>query len=147
MEELELLKEITALLREQNASSILMQVADLTTRSVQAEIKAKEISAENMVLRARIKELEKEVTRAKVGERGATTEKEFVIMPPDAHTYGGNHMKLEDLKKLTREEVEQMSKEETLEALATIAAEGSKEMVAKLGWLVFVAKEHPECMR
>lgn len=40
-----------------------------------------------------------------------------------------------------------MSKEETLKALATIAAEGSKEMVAKLGWLVFVAKEHPECMR
>lgn len=78
MEELELLKEITALLREQNASAVLMQMADLTARSVQAEIKVKEISAENMALRARIKELEKEVERTKVGERGATTEVEYL---------------------------------------------------------------------
>lgn len=76
MEELELLKEITSLLREQNASAVLMQVADLTARSVQAEIKVKEISAENMALRARIEELEKEVERAKSGERGATVEVE-----------------------------------------------------------------------
>lgn len=76
MEELELLKEITALLREQNASAVLMQVADLTARSVQAEIKVKEISAENMALRAKIEELEKELEMAKAGERGATMEVE-----------------------------------------------------------------------
>lgn len=53
-------------------------------------------------------------------------------------------MELEDLKKLTREDVERMSDDETIGVLVTIATKGSEEMKNKLSWLLAVANHSPD---
>lgn len=44
----------------------------------------------------------------------------------------GGHMTLEEIKKLTREDIDRMSDDETLEVLVTLATKGDEVMMNKL---------------
>lgn len=55
-------------------------------------------------------------------------------------------MTLEELKKLTREDIDRMSDDETLEVLATIATKGDEVMRNKLTWLLGVAYHSPDAL-
>ena len=58
----------------------------------------------------------------------------------------GGHMTLEELKKLTREDIDRMSEDETLEALVTLATKGDEVIVNKLTWLLGVGYHSPDAL-
>lgn len=55
-------------------------------------------------------------------------------------------MKLDELKKLTREDIDRMSDDETLEVLVTLATKGDEVMRNKLTWLLGVAHHSPDAL-
>ena len=55
-------------------------------------------------------------------------------------------MTLEELKKLTREDIDRMSDDETLEVLVTLATKGDEVIVNKLTWLLGVGYHSPDAL-
>ncbi len=57
---------------------------------------------------------------------------------------------LNELRELTREDVERMSDEETTEALANLIAAAVKEkdagVLSKMGWMLTLAEQYPETL-